>query len=57
MKDSWIHSFCVAKQREMGVSVDPGYNLTLFLEVANCDLQFPTNSDLSFELLFRSGFG
>ena len=23
-KVSWIHSFCVARQREMGVSVDPG---------------------------------
>ena len=25
MKNSWIHSFCVAKQREMGVKIKTNY--------------------------------
>jgi len=36
----------------MGVSVKPGYDLTLFLEVAICDLQFPTSTNRSLNYLF-----
>ena len=43
MKNSWIHSFCVAKQREMSVSVNLRCDTTVLLEVAICDLQFRTN--------------